>query len=104
MHLIDLLPNKRWDWVAASYDALRFPENKDRNSAHHGDTVLQGFPTAINGLELGKQSACLARSNLGFQPQHTVTKNGGTVCKCSICDIEGGGNKFKVVRPILLME
>ena len=37
VHLIDLLPYEGWNRVAASYDALGFPEDKE-GQAHHSGT------------------------------------------------------------------
>lgn len=73
MHLIDLLPNKWWYWVAASYDALGLPENKDKNSAHHGETALPSrLPDSHEWA--GQAAACSAECLLG------MVKALGSIC------------------------
>lgn len=45
MHLVDLLPYERGYRVAASYDALRFPEDKNTRNSLLRNTALKGFQT-----------------------------------------------------------
>lgn len=46
MHLVDLLPYERGYRVAASYDALRFPEDKNTHDSPLRNTALKGFQTS----------------------------------------------------------
>lgn len=72
MHLIDLLPDKRWYRVTASYDALRLPENKVKVSVRPGDkpSILTDSSDWAAGLWLTQQSACSAGGSLAFHAQH----------------------------------
>lgn len=72
MHLIDLLPDKRWYWVTASYDALRLPENKVKSQCVL-ETGPQHVLTAVTG-----QLGCGSLSRMRAQQVEALSSTPST--------------------------
>lgn len=106
MHLIDLLPDKRWYWVTASYDALRLPENKVKVSARLGDKPSTLPDSATRQLGCGLLSRVLCPlSSLDFHAQHNMRPGAGL--NPSTRETEAGGSEVLLhseLQASLVME
>lgn len=95
MHLVDLLPYEGRDRVAASYDALRFPENKKG----HTQLATQGRSPLTLPEESGEQGSPGAAAEGRTREPHAQRGAVWAGCWCTLCRSKLGGDASHSLAP-----